>query len=131
MNGWLYKLRAGAFGLIVVEHADPFTIPHLPLPLPPRRIVSVQFQTWLNPKAYDQLMVGGPRMVDSTASISPADSRRRKEAEARSSEQPFEWASRVYVTVGGEVRWRCCGNLFDDDHSPYCQAPDNAMGGTW
>jgi hypothetical protein len=57
------------------------------------------------------------------------DLRKRKELEARSSPQPFEWASRVYVTVGGEVRWRCCGSLFDDDHSPYCQNATDASGG--
>lgn len=53
----------------------------------------------------------------------PEELRRRNEIEANRSPQPFEWASHVYVTVHGEVRWRCCGNLFEDDHSIYCASP--------
>lgn len=53
----------------------------------------------------------------------PDELRRMNELEAGASLQPFEWATHVYVTVNGEVRWRCCGNLFDDDHSIYCASP--------
>lgn len=53
----------------------------------------------------------------------PEELRLQKELEAGQSMQPFEWASHVYVTVNGEVRWRCCLNLFEDDHTVYCASP--------
>lgn len=45
----------------------------------------------------------------------------RKEREAVLSQQPFGWNQRLYQSVTG-LRWTCCGNLFEDDHSPWCAA---------
>ena len=133
----LYKLRAGAFGLVVVEYANLFTIPYVPLP---RSETQRVFEFVQNASAeisgnfVRQIFgehIGIVREAHVTATArepSPKELREKKTLEARRSAQPFEWASHVYVTVGGEVRWRCCGNLFDDDHSPYCQNPETGMG---
>lgn len=66
-----------------------------------------------------------PLLVEQLAKVAetPDEIRRQKELEADSSMQPFEWASHVYITVYGELRWRCCSNLFTEDHSPWCASP--------
>lgn len=52
-----------------------------------------------------------------------AEQRDREARAANGSDQPFEWATHVALTVDGQLRWRCCGNLFTEDHSPYCFMP--------
>lgn len=45
-----------------------------------------------------------------------------KAAEAHYAPQP-EWWRNAYLSVTG-LRFRCCGNLFEDgEHSPWCPAP--------
>jgi hypothetical protein len=69
--------------------------------------------------------LASPQLVAALGKVAetPEELRRQKEIEASSSMQPFEWASHVYVTVDGELRWRCCANLFTEPHSPYCASP--------
>lgn len=58
--------------------------------------------------------------------LTQANARTLTEREAQHADQPFEWASHTYMTAHGELRWRCCGNLFTDDHGPYCAMPDGS-----
>lgn len=123
-----WRLRARGFGLLVVEHSDAFSIPYTPLPAARETAVteglfetaSVEYIT--GPELVKRMFVGREPAPAASPST-PAELRLLKEREAIRSEQPFEWASHVYVTVNGEVRWRCCSNLFDEPHSPYCASP--------
>jgi hypothetical protein len=53
-------------------------------------------------------------------SAPPPSLAEQKAAQAARAQQPEGWADRVYLSVSG-LRWRCCGNLFEDEHSPWCQ----------
>ena len=46
---------------------------------------------------------------------------RRVAEDAAASTYQGEWSERVYESVTG-LRWRCCGNLFTEDHTPWCPA---------
>ncbi|HEX4521056.1 MAG TPA: hypothetical protein VH063_15855 [Gaiellaceae bacterium] len=72
----------------------------------------------LNPHAF-RVTHGAPE-----GPLTQPNARTAVEREANCTSQPWEWASHVYLTAHGELRWRCCANLFTDDHSPYCGMPE-------
>lgn len=57
------------------------------------------------------------------------ESVRGKALSARRSKQPGGWGTKVIETQSG-LRWACCGNPFDEDHSPYCRTEGTA-GDPW
>ncbi len=65
-----------------------------------------------------------------TAELAPEPERERFVREAWDEEQPGQWLN-VYETVHGDLRFRCCHNLFvDGEHTPWCpKQPDRHMGG--
>ena len=123
-----WRLSSAGFGLVVVEHGDAFHLPHVPLPVPePEPQVEEISLVELALRTLGYQTAPTPKRTAAVAPSTPAAVRTAKAAEAARTPQPFEWASSVYVTVYGEVRWRCCGNLFDEAHSPYCASPGDLL----
>jgi hypothetical protein len=121
------RLSAGPFGITVVEAHRPVTGYAL-LPecfKPPVVVVGGSLVS----AEQVRTMFSLPRqslgeIIDwhgqATAPSTPAELRHEKEAAARHSQQPHGWTN-AYQSVTG-LRWRCCGNRFEDDHSPWCAA---------
>jgi hypothetical protein len=122
-------LRRGAFGILVAEVRPPLSGYAL-LPecfRPPDELTHFLLPSVeVGEKMFRRLL--GARLDDAGAKqppSSPRDLREAKEIEARQAYQPDGWGDRTYQSVTG-LRWRCCGNLFEEEHSPWCRASDFA-----
>lgn len=122
--------RRGAFGIFIVEHVRP-TTPHVLLP---REKPAASLHELWQEDAFMPMPGRGLQAFISTntrpnpgppAPSTPEQLRKLKELEAARTNQPWGWGasllepSRVYMSVSG-LRWRCCGNPFDESHSPWC-----------
>lgn len=123
--------RHGAFGMLVVNVIPPAT-PHLLLPL--QRHDEMQLSEFIRHAlgadgAPERVLRQAMTAVDSQATpeLQPEELRLEKEQSARQTMQPWGWigtafgGQRIYMSVTGP-RWVCCGNRFDEGHSPWCSA---------
>lgn len=120
------RARRGAFGIFIVEHVRP-TTPHVLLPRekPSPSLNELWQEDVLMPRLQAFVSTTVRPAPAPPAPSTPEQLRKLKEQEAANSAQPWGWSAtyfepgRVYMSVSG-LRWRCCGNPFDEAHSPWC-----------
>jgi hypothetical protein len=123
MKKLLPPMRAsrGPFGIAVVEVIPPST-PHVLLPREHRETVYA-LEGLIPMEVAQQLFGIAPAPLPAEpldeAALAPEQLRDLLEHQARKATQPAGWGDRTYQSISG-LRWRCCGHLFEDGHSPWC-----------
>lgn len=113
------RTRQGAFGILVVT-VVPAATPHILLPLSDNQpLVQWVFSTAEQSVGHRHVFTEAPPLVAEPAGPDELRAEKEREASARGNYQPFGWGTRTYQSVSG-VRWVCCGNPFDEAHSPWC-----------
>lgn len=114
--------RRAGFGLIVLEYPRPQTLQWVDLSQPAIAAADVTelFGVQLAAGTFQWHQFAAPRAQAPPAADpdTPAELRCQLELDAARSPQPAEWMN-VYRSVSG-LRWRCCQNRFEDEHTPWC-----------